>query len=65
MVGADGAWDAVRTDLAAVFQPTFEKHRCRYMWLGTEKVYDAFKFFISETPHGVVQAHAYPYNKNR
>ena len=64
VVGADGASSQVRTDLAAVFQPTFEKHRCRYMWLGTEKVYDAFKFFIAETPHGVVQAHAYPYDES-
>ena len=32
------------------------------MWLGTDLVFDAFKFFIRETPHGVVQAHAYPYD---
>ncbi len=32
------------------------------MWFGTDLVFDAFKFFIRETPHGVFQAHAYPYN---
>ncbi len=32
------------------------------MWLGTDLVFDAFKFFIVETPHGVFQAHAYPYD---
>ena len=32
------------------------------MWLGTDLVFDAFKFFIDETPHGVFQAHAYPYD---
>ena len=26
-------------------------------------VFDAFKFFIAETEHGVVQAHAYPYDE--
>ena len=32
------------------------------MWLGTDVVFDAFKFFIHETPHGVFQAHGYPYS---
>ena len=32
------------------------------MWLGTDLVFDAFKFFIVETPDGVFQAHAYPYD---
>jgi anthraniloyl-CoA monooxygenase len=32
------------------------------MWLGVEVPFDAFKFFIRETPHGVFQAHAYPYD---
>ena len=31
------------------------------MWMGTDLVFDAFKFFIAETEHGVLQAHAYPY----
>jgi anthraniloyl-CoA monooxygenase len=64
VVGADGASSQARADLAAIFQPTLEKRRCRYIWLGTEKVYDAFKFFIAETPEGVVQAHAYPYDES-
>ena len=33
------------------------------MWLGTDLVFDAFKFFIEETPYGVFQAHAYPYDE--
>jgi anthraniloyl-CoA monooxygenase len=32
------------------------------MWLGTDKVFDAFKFYIHETPHGVMQVHGYPYD---
>ncbi len=35
---------------------------CRYIWLATDLVFDAFKFFIEETPYGVFQAHAYPYD---
>jgi anthraniloyl-CoA monooxygenase len=63
VVGADGASSAVRTALSRDFLPTLDRRQCRYMWLGTDVVYDAFKFFIAETEHGVVQAHAYPYDE--
>ena len=35
------------------------------MWLGTDKVFDAFKFYVRETPHGVMQIHGYPYDAQR
>ena len=63
VVGADGASSAVRAARAADFEPTLDPRHCRYMWLGTDLAYDAFKFFIEETPHGVFQAHAYPYDQ--
>ena len=63
VVGADGASSAVRTALAREFLPTLDRRQCRYMWLGTDVVFEAFKFFIAETEHGVVQAHAYPYDE--
>jgi anthraniloyl-CoA monooxygenase len=63
VVGADGASSAVRRSLAREFIPSLEPRHCRYMWLGTDLVFDAFKFFIEETPHGVFQAHAYPYDE--
>ncbi len=62
IVGADGASSAVRGELAREFVPALDRRQCRYMWLGTNLVYEAFKFFIVETPHGVFQAHAYPYD---
>jgi anthraniloyl-CoA monooxygenase len=34
------------------------------MWLGTDKVFDAFKFYIAETPFGVMQIHGYPYDRH-
>jgi len=63
VVGADGASSAVRRELSREFIPSLDRRRCRYMWLGTDLVFDAFKFFVLETPHGVVQAHAYPYDE--
>jgi anthraniloyl-CoA monooxygenase len=63
VVGADGAASRVRAALAPAFDPQLERRDCRYMWLGTELAFDAFKFFIEETPQGVFQAHAYPYDE--
>ncbi len=62
VVGADGASSAVRSSMYRDFVPSLEPRHCRYMWLGTDIVFDAFKFFIAETEHGVFQAHAYPYD---
>ena len=64
IVGADGASSAVRAARADTFQPTLDPRHCRYMWLGTDLVFDAFKFFIAHTPYGVFQAHAYPYDES-
>ena len=62
IVAADGASSAIRSALADEFGPSLDPRYCRYMWLGTDLVFDAFKFVIEETPHGVFQAHAYPYD---
>ena len=63
VVGADGASSAVRTALARDFMPSLDRRHCRYIWLGTDLVFESFKFFIAETEHGVIQAHAYPYDE--
>jgi anthraniloyl-CoA monooxygenase len=62
VVAADGANSAVRAGFADAFCPTLDVRRCRYMWLGTDLVFDAFKFYIRETPYGVMQIHGYPYD---
>src|SRR6202012_5029996 len=64
VVGADGASSAVRAARSEDFQPALDPRHCRYMWMGTDLVFDAFKFFIAETEHGVLQAHAYPYSRH-
>jgi anthraniloyl-CoA monooxygenase len=62
VVAADGANSAVRAALAGAFEPELETRHCKYMWLGTDLVFDAFKFYIEQTPHGVMQIHGYPYD---
>ncbi|HZB29879.1 MAG TPA: bifunctional salicylyl-CoA 5-hydroxylase/oxidoreductase [Streptosporangiaceae bacterium] len=62
VVAADGANSATRAAGADVFRPRLDVRRCKYMWLGTDLVFDAFKFYIVETPYGVMQIHGYPYD---
>ncbi len=62
IVGADGASSAVRAAMSRDFVPALDRRHCRYIWLGTDLVFDAFKFFIAEAGEGMVQAHAYPYD---
>jgi anthraniloyl-CoA monooxygenase len=62
VIAADGANSAVRSAFAGAFRPDLETRHCKYMWLGTDLVFDAFKFYIEQTPHGVMQIHGYPYD---
>src|SRR4051794_16222456 len=62
LVGADGVNSRVRGARAEAFGPSFERGRSKYVWLGTERVFDAFKFYVAETEHGVFQVHGYPYS---
>jgi anthraniloyl-CoA monooxygenase len=62
VVGSDGVNSAIRTRYAPSFRPGLDVRRCKFMWLGTDLVFDAFKFYIVETPHGVMQIHGYPFD---
>jgi anthraniloyl-CoA monooxygenase len=62
VVAADGANSGVRKAAEAAFGPDVDVRRCKYMWLGTDLVFDAFKFYIEPTPYGVMQIHGYPYD---
>jgi len=62
VIAADGANSAIRSMRAAAFRPELDVRKCKYMWLGTDLVFDAFKFYIEQTPFGVMQVHGYPYD---
>jgi anthraniloyl-CoA monooxygenase len=62
VVAADGANSATRAAFAGTFRPDLDVRQCKYMWLGTDLVFDAFKFYIEQTPYGVMQIHGYPYD---
>ncbi len=62
VVAADGLNSVVRARYADTFRPSLDVRDCRYMWLATDKVFDAFKFYIRQTPYGVMQIHGYPFD---
>jgi anthraniloyl-CoA monooxygenase len=62
VVAADGVNSALRRRYAQSFRPSLDRRRAKYAWFGTDLVFDAFKFFIKETEHGVLQVHGYPYS---
>jgi len=64
VVAADGANSATRARYASTFRPDLEKRRCRYIWLGTDLVLNAFKFYVLDTPAGIMQVHGYPYSRD-
>ncbi|MFJ1299756.1 bifunctional salicylyl-CoA 5-hydroxylase/oxidoreductase [Pseudomonadota bacterium AL_CKDN230030165-1A_HGKHYDSX7] len=59
VIAADGLNSVVRTRYAETFKPDIDTRRCRFVWLGTTKVFDAFTFAFVQTEHGWFQAHAY------
>ncbi|HET6391240.1 MAG TPA: bifunctional salicylyl-CoA 5-hydroxylase/oxidoreductase [Blastococcus sp.] len=63
VLAGDGARSQVRAAYEEVFRPTLETRHSKYMWLGTDLVFEAFKFYVEETPHGVMQIHGYPYDR--
>lgn len=65
VVVADGVNSAVRSAMADRFKPQVVSGTARYAWFGTDHDFGVFTFLFEETPHGVVQAHAYPYSDNR
>ncbi|MGQ0549051.1 MAG: oxidoreductase [Armatimonadota bacterium] len=62
IIAADGINSTIRKDHARAFKPTLEGGQARYIWLGVKKWLDAFTFIIRESPHGLFQVHAYPFD---
>lgn len=62
VLASDGINSAIRSTYADTFGPSLDKRHSKFMWLGTDKVFEAFKFFVKETPHGIMQIHGYPYS---
>src|SRR3954470_7344495 len=62
VIASDGLNSRIRTRYAATSQPDIDLRKCRFVWLGTHKKFDAFTFAFEETPFGWFQAHAYQFD---
>ena len=51
--------------LSETLKPEIDFRTNRYMWLGTDLVFEAFTFYIVPTEYGIFQIHAYPYDERR
>ncbi len=65
IVAADGVNSTVRKQLAENLRPSIDWRKCRFAWFGTDKVMTAFTFVFQETPYGLFQVHAYPFEPGR
>jgi anthraniloyl-CoA monooxygenase len=64
VIASDGLNSRIRTRYAATYQPDVDTRRCRFVWLGTKKTFDAFTFAFEKTEHGWFAAHAYKFNED-
>ncbi|HEV7912431.1 MAG TPA: bifunctional salicylyl-CoA 5-hydroxylase/oxidoreductase [Albitalea sp.] len=62
ILAADGLNSRIRQKYAATFAPDVDLRHCRFVWLGTHKLFDAFTFAFEKTEWGWFQAHAYRFD---
>ena len=62
IIASDGLNSRIRAKYAATYQPDIDMRDCRFVWLGTHKLFEAFTFAFEETEHGWFQAHAYRFD---
>jgi anthraniloyl-CoA monooxygenase len=62
VIASDGLNSRIRTRYAQTYQPDIDLRKCRFVWLGTHKTFDAFTFAFEQTAHGWFQAHAYKFD---
>lgn len=59
VIASDGINSRIRNKYPESYKPDVDERDCRFVWLGTKKVFDAFNFIFVENEHGWFQAHAY------
>ncbi|RKH03076.1 FAD-binding monooxygenase [Corallococcus sp. CA053C] len=62
IVACDGVNSGLRQRHAPHFQTQVEEGKNKYIWLGTDKVFNAFTFAFEQTPTGWIWFHAYRFN---
>jgi len=62
VIASDGLNSRIRTKYADIYRPDIDVRKCRFVWLGTHKLFDSFTFAFEKTEHGWFQAHAYRFD---
>ena len=62
VVAADGVNSALRDRHAGEMGVNLEEVGSKFVWFGSDLVFDAFTFIFRETEYGLFQVHAYPYD---
>ena len=65
VIVADGINSIIREQHKDHFQPSVDLRPNKFVWLGSTKPLDAFKYFFRETPEGILLAHCYQYEPGR
>ena len=64
VVAADGLNSITRKKYAEAFAPDIDMRKCRFIWLGTKKLLDAFTFSFKQTEWGWFNLHAYRFDED-
>jgi len=62
LVASDGINSITRRKYEEHFLPDVDVRKCRFIWLGTRKLLDAFTFAFKQTEHGWFTLHAYRFD---
>ncbi|MGE4335021.1 MAG: bifunctional salicylyl-CoA 5-hydroxylase/oxidoreductase [Pigmentiphaga sp.] len=62
IIACDGLNSRIRTKYADTYQPDIDVRDCRFVWLGTKKLFEPFTFAFEKTEWGWFQAHAYRFD---
>ncbi|GAA0666519.1 bifunctional salicylyl-CoA 5-hydroxylase/oxidoreductase [Kitasatospora atroaurantiaca] len=65
VVAADGVRSLTRETYPDSFGTDLDERTCRYMWLASDRVFEAFTFIVEQRDFGALQVHAYPFDDRR
>ena len=62
VIAADGLNSFIREKYKSTFKPDIDIRKCRFVWLGTKKMFKDFTFIFKQTEHGWFTAHIYQFD---
>ena len=62
VIAADGLNSFIREKYKETYKPDIDVRKCRFVWLGTKKMFKDFTFIFKKTEFGWFQAHIYQFD---